>query len=129
MKQIKSKLGTVASLLALITCYGTIGSIALLSFIGISVQIDEKLMITIVTILLAIALLGMLYSFRLHKNIVPLLLALIAIAILVWVFYGAYSKALELSGFALLLVASVLDFRSKKKACPIVKKSKKDTLG
>ena len=117
MNKIKTKLGSIASLFALIACYGTIASVALLSFLGISVEIDEALMIKIVTVLLAAALLGMLYSWRSHRNIIPLILSLISTSILMWVFYGTDSKALELLGFLLLLIASILDFRSKKKVC------------
>lgn len=117
MGKFKSKLGSIAGILAVITCYGTLASIALLSFIGISVTIDEALMTKIITFLLAIALSGMLYSWRLHKNFIPLLLSLLAAGVLMWVFYGEYSKLLEWLGFLLLIVASILDFCSKKKIC------------
>lgn len=117
MEQFKSKLGYIASLFAAITCYGTIASIALLSFVGISVDVDWALLIKIITILLAFALLNMVYSWHLHKNVIPLLLSVIAIGVLIWVFYGPYSRLLEFIGFFLLMVASILDFRSKKKIC------------
>jgi hypothetical protein len=45
------------------------------------------------------------------------MLSLGAAALLLWVFYGSYSKSLELTGFALLVVASVWDFRAKKRVC------------
>ncbi len=118
MGKLKSKLGSIAGMLAVITCYGTLASVALLSFVGVSVAIDEALMVKLITFLLAIALLGMLYSWRLHKNFVPLLLSLLAAGMLIWVFYGSYSKLLEWMGFSLLIVASILDFCSKKKTCP-----------
>ncbi len=117
MENLKSKLGSIASIFAVVTCYGTLASVALLSLVGISVEIDEGLMIKIITLLLIIALSGMVYSWRSHRNIIPLLLGLLAAVILFWVFYGSYSKVLEILGFLLLFIASIVDFRSKKKTC------------
>jgi len=117
MRNLKSKLGSIASMFAVVACYGTLASVALLSLVGVSVEIDEGLMINIVTLLLIVALSGMVYSWRLHRNILPLLLGLLATFILFWVFYGSYSKVLEILGFVLLIIASIVNFRSKKKTC------------
>ncbi|GKT12326.1 MAG: hypothetical protein ISEC1_P1304 [Thiomicrorhabdus sp.] len=117
MENLKSRLGSIASIFAVVACYGTLASVALLSLVGISVEIDERLMINIVTLLLIIALSGMVYSWHLHRNILPLLLSLLAAIILFWVFYGRYTKELEILGFVLLIIASIVDFRSKKKTC------------
>jgi len=110
-------LGTATSLLAVGACYGTLGAVALLSLLGVSVDIDEALLVKWVTGLLILALAGMVYSYRIHRHPGPLLLSLAAAALLFWVFYGSYSQALELTGFGLLVVASIWDFRAKKRAC------------
>jgi len=112
-----SSLGSVTSLLAVATCYGTLAAISLLSLIGVSVDIDEAILVKLITGLLIVALSGMLYSWRSHRHPGPLLLSLSAAALLFWVFYGSYSKSLELTGFALLVIASLWDFRAKKRAC------------
>lgn len=116
-KQRLSWLGSVTSLLAVATCYGTLAAVTLLSLIGVSVEIDESTLVILITGLLILALLGMVYSWRIHRHPGPLLLSLGAAALLLWVFYGSYSKPLELTGFALLVVASVWDFRAKKRVC------------
>jgi arsenite methyltransferase len=116
-KQRLSWLGSITSLLAVATCYGTLAAVTLLSLIGVSVDIDEATLVKLITGLLVIALLGMVYSWRIHRHPGPLLLSLGAAALLLWVFYGSYSKPLELAGFALLVVASVWDFRAKKRTC------------
>ena len=112
-----SRLGTVTSLLAVATCYGTLAAVALLSLIGVSVEIDEGMLVKLITGLLVLALSGMGYSYRLHRHPGPLLLSLAAAALLLWVFYGSYSRPLELAGFAALVIAAVWDFRVKKRVC------------
>ena len=116
-KQNLSWLGSITSLLAVATCYGTLAAVSLLSLIGVSVNIDEALLVKMITGLLILALSGMLYSWRRHRHPGPLILSLAAAALLLWVFYGHYSKPLELTGFALLVIASLWDFRAKKRVC------------
>ena len=116
-RQRLSWLGSVTSLLAVATCYGTLAAVTLLSLVGVSVDIDEATLVKLITALLILALSGMVYSWRIHRHPGPLLLSLGAAALLLWVFYGSYSKPLELTGFALLVIASVWDFRAKKRVC------------
>lgn len=112
-----SWVGSAASLLAVLACYGTLTTVALLSVIGIGIEIDESLLVKLVTGLLVLALAGMAYSYRVHRHPGPLLLSITSAAVLLWVFYGSYSKPLELTGFAVLVFASLWDFRAKKRAC------------
>jgi len=112
-----SWLGSATSLLAILACYGTLAVVGLLSVVGISIQLDEGLLVKLISGLLILALLGMGYSYRAHRHPGPLLLSVTSAALLFWVFYGSYSKPLELTGFALLVLASVWDFRAKKRAC------------
>ena len=112
-----SWVGSVTSLLAVTACYGTLATVALLSVIGISIEIDESLLVKLITGLLVLALGGMGYSYSIHRHPGPLLLSIASAALLLWVFYGSYSKPLELTGFIALIIASVWDFRAKKRAC------------
>lgn len=110
-----SWLGSVTSLLAVATCYGTLAAVTLLSLIGVSVELDEATLVKLITGLLILALSGMVYSWRMHRYPGPLIVSLGAAGILLWVFYGSYSKPLELMGFALLVIAAIWDFRAKKR--------------
>ena len=112
-----SWLGSATGLLAVAACYGTLGAVALLSMIGISVDIDEATLTTLITALLVVALLGMAYSWRLHRQPGPLLLGVAAALILLWVFFAEYSSVGETMGFALLIIASLWDLRAKKRCC------------
>jgi len=123
-----SWLGSATSLIAVVACYGTLAAVALLSLVGVSVDIDESFMVKLITALLVLALLGMGNSFRLHRHAGPLLLSIAAAAVLFQVFYGKYSKPLELTGFAVLVIASVWDFRVKKSSCVCDEVCKEEAL-
>ena len=112
-----SWIGSATSLLAVAACYGTLAAVSLLSLIGINLEIEESVMVKLVSGLLVLALGGMAYSFSKHRNPGPLLLSVVAAALLLWVFFGAYSRPLEMLGFALLILASIWDFVAKKRAC------------
>lgn len=112
-----SWLGSAASLLAVAACYGTLAAVALLSIIGISIKIDESTLAKLITGLLVLALGGMGYSYSVHRRAGALVLSVASAALVMWVFYGSYSKTLELSGFAALIFASISDFRTKKRVC------------
>jgi arsenite methyltransferase len=111
-------LGSAASLFAVVACYGTLAAVALLAAIGVSVDLNEGTLVIFISVLLGLAIAGMVYSFRLHRHPGPLIVSILAVAMLSWVFYGSYTRSLELFGFAGLVVASIWDYRCKKKACP-----------
>jgi len=118
-----SRVGSATSLLAVTACYGTLAAVALLSAVGVSIEIDEGFMVKMISGLLFFALAGMVYSYSLHRHPGPLSLSIASAALLSWVFFGSYSKPLELTGFAALVFASVWDFRVKKRACACHKKN------
>lgn len=120
MKKVKrnlSWLGSITSLLAVATCYGTLAAVSLLSLIGVGVSINEATLVKLITVLLILALAGMLYSWRSHRHPGPLIVSLGAALLLLWVFYESYSKPLEITGFTVLVAASFWDFRVKKRIC------------
>ncbi len=111
-----SWLGSATSLLAVATCYGTMAAVALLSVVGISVEINEGIFIQVITGLLGLAVLGTAFTFRGHRHPGPLILTVAAATLLLWVFYGSYYFALEIVGFVGLILASIWDFRAKRQA-------------
>lgn len=85
--------------------------------IGASVEVDEGFLVKLISGLLLLALAGMGYSYRIHRHSGPLLLSIVSAMLLAWVFYGSYSKPLQLTGFAMLAAASIWDFRAKRRVC------------
>ena len=117
-------LALAASLLAVVSCYGTLGIVALLSVVGVTVHPNEGLMARILTIVLAVALLGMLHSRRGHRDMRPFLLGVASAALLIWVFHGRDSRPLEAMGFLGLVSASIWDFRARHRTCSLDPKVK-----
>ena len=99
-------LASAGSLLAVASCYSTLGVVALLSMAGVTVHLNEVLMTRIITGVLVVALLGLGYSFRTHRDVGPLLVGLTSATLLLWVFYGHYTRPLEALGFVGLVAAS-----------------------
>lgn len=110
-------LGSLGGIIALLACYGTLATVALLSVIGITVDVDEGVLVKVISFFLIFALAGMLFSWRKHRNSGPLILTGVAAALLAWTFYGHYNPWLEGGGFVGLLIASVWDLRLKKNIC------------
>ena len=96
------------------TCFSTMASVALLSVVSVSVQINEGIFTKVITGLLALAVLGTAFTYRRHRHPGPLVLSIAAAALLIWVFYGSYSFALAIIGFVGLVLASIWDFRAKR---------------
>jgi len=117
MIQRLGKISSFSGVFAVLMCYGTLFTVTVLSTIGISVEIYEGLMVKLITVLLMVALFGLIYSYRQHRKIVPLLIGILAVIILIWTFYGNYSKSLELTGFFILVVSTCADFYFKKRKC------------
>ncbi len=111
------RLGSFGGILAMLACYGTLATVALLSLVGITVDLDEGLLVKIISVFLVLAFVGTALSWRNHRNFGPLAITSVAVALLLSVFYGHYNAWLEGSGFAGLFIASVWDIRLKKQAC------------
>lgn len=108
-------LGSVASLLAVLTCCGPLVIVALLGVIGVHVTIEESTLVRYITPLLVLALLGMGYSFWVYRKAGPPLLGSCSIFLLGLAFYTVHSETLEIVGFVGLIGASIWDVRVKKK--------------
>lgn len=57
---------------------------------------------------------GIAISYRRHRVVGPLVLAVVGAAMVLWVMFGSFNRALEIAGFAALVAATVWDWRAKK---------------
>jgi rhodanese-related sulfurtransferase len=62
-----------------------------------------------------LAAIGIAASHRRHGSIWPTAIAVSGVALILWAMYGSYSPATELGGFLLLIVATLLDLRTRRK--------------
>lgn len=103
----------IATVLALIACYGTGLLVATLSLLGISLALDEQVWAG------AVSALAVLVTFLIalsswHRRIVPpAAIAVIGCVLILWTMYGSYSRVVEVVGFVFLAFAAVLDRRAR----------------
>ncbi len=102
--------GTVTFIVALITCYGTLGAIALMSALGVSMALNNDvwagtiiLFATVTTIIIAMGI-------KKHRSLIPMLIAVVGTCVLIYTMYIQYNFAIEIVGFFLLAIATYTDF-------------------
>ena len=100
---------SVAVVLSVVACYGTLALVAVLSTVGVTVSVHEGAWATVVVVLVWIAVLAMGVNLRLHRSFGPFILADIGALMVSWVMFIDFNRTMELSGFALLIVAALWD--------------------
>jgi hypothetical protein len=104
-------LAGLAAGLAIVSCYGTAAVVALLAALGVSVAINQRLWAGVIVSLTIIALMVLVRSRSRHLSKGPLALGVAGATLILWVMYGPFSRQAELTGFLLLAIASVWDWR------------------
>jgi rhodanese-related sulfurtransferase len=102
-----------ATLLAIVSCYGTLLFIGLLSVIGISLAVDERAWAGAIGLSAGFAAACIGLSGWRKRVVGPTAVALLGLTVILWTMAGAYDRAVELAGFALLAAAAVWDLRSR----------------
>ncbi len=115
-----SWLPRAATALAVLSCYGTTVLIGLLSLLGVSLALNESIWAGAISAFAALATIAIATSYRRHRVIGPTLVAVLGLGLVLWVMYGAYSRGIELVGFALLIAATFWDWRAAGRAAPPV---------
>lgn len=108
-------LASVATVLSIVACYGTLLVISALSLLGIGLTVHTGAWAGVISLLAVLAVVGVALGYRRHRVPAPLILALIGASLIVWVMFGTYSRILELIGFATLVVAATWDWRLKRR--------------
>lgn len=100
-----------ATVLAILTCYGTTLLIGLLSLLGVTLAVHEGLWAGAIAAFAALAAIAMAVSYRRHRVIGPTVVAVVGTALILWAMFGSYNRFIELVGFALLIAATLWDWR------------------
>ena len=101
--------GAMATGAALLSCYGVLAAVALLSVLGATVELDPSLWAATVAGAALLATAGTAWNLRRHRKPWPLLLAVLGAGAIVYVMFGSYDPVLEGAGFAALVGAVGLD--------------------
>ena len=118
-----SWLAGAAALLSIAVCYGTLGLIAVLSMIGVTLALNENIWAGVIVFFALLAVLGVTLGYRKHRNSNPARLAIFGAALVIWAMYGAAAIvdllgvpgfAVEIAGFSALIAAAFWDWRLKR---------------
>lgn len=104
----------VAVALSIVACYGTLALVTILSLAGVTVSLHEGAWATVIVVLAWIAVLAMGVNLQRHRSFGPFILADIGALLVSWVMFIEFNRTLELSGFALLIVAALWDRQLRK---------------
>jgi hypothetical protein len=103
-----------ATILAFATCAGTQLPVGMLSLMGATLVVVQGASAGAISALVLLAVMGVLLGYRHHRAPVPLILALVGAALVLWVMLGRDDRLMELAGFAALAAASAWDWRLKR---------------
>lgn len=97
--------GAVATGAALISCYGILAIVALLSVLGMAVEIEPGLWAASISGAALLATAGTAWNLRRHRKPWPLLLSLLGAGAILYVMFGSYEATIEAAGFVVLVGA------------------------
>ncbi len=118
-----SLLAGASALLSIAVCYGTLGLIAVLSLMGVTLAVNEDIWAGAIVAFALLAVLGVALGYRQHRNANPLWLAITGAALVIWAMYGSEgivdllgvpAFAVEITGFSALVAAAWRDGRLKR---------------
>jgi len=118
-----SWLAGASALLSLTACYGTLGLVALLSMMGVTLALNVDIWAGVIVTFALLAVIGVTLGYRRHRNANPVRLAVIGAALVIWAMYGADaivdllgvpSTIVEIAGFAALMASAYWDWRLKR---------------
>lgn len=107
-----SLVGAVAAVVALLSCYGPLLLLAVLSLLGASLVVNQTLWAGAILAATAVTVLALLASFLRHRRPGSLLLALAGAALIFYAMLGSYHVLVEGLGFVLLIGGVVMDLRN-----------------
>ena len=116
MRRLTDRLAGLATGFAVVACYGTAVVVTLLSLLGVSIALNQRVWAGAVTTFAALAAGAIASSYPRHHMIAPIASAGAGLALIFWVMFVSYDRLAELAGFVLLVAATVLDSRARARA-------------
>ena len=116
-------LAGASALLSIAVCYGTLGLIAVLSLMGVTLAVNDHIWAGAIVAFALLAVFGVALGAMKHRKVSPAFLALAGAGLVIWAMYGAEGIAdllelpsfvVELAGFSALVAAALWDWRLKR---------------
>jgi hypothetical protein len=108
-------LGSVATALSLVACYGTLAVIGILGALGIAIALDETIWAGAIVAFATLAVGGFALGLIRHRQPWPILVGGLGLVILGYAMYVQYDRLTELVGFILLCLAAFWDWRLRRR--------------
>lgn len=113
------KIGIVGSFIAAACCLGLPGVVSIVAAIGLGFIINDTVLLPLMILFLALALIGLVFGYRVHRQPWPLLLGGISsVALLFFIFVQTIKPAAYLA-IAGLVLAAVLNIKARGKQAPV----------
>jgi hypothetical protein len=104
----------IAVALSVVTCYGTLALVAILSLMGVSMPLHEGTWATVIVVLAWIAVLAMGVNLQRHRSFGPFIIADVGALLVSWVMFVDFNRPMEIMGFGLLIAAALWDRQLRK---------------
>ena len=113
MKPEPGQLAGIGTVLSLIVCYGTLALIGILGALGVAIAVNNTLWAGAIVAFAALAVVGLGAGLMRHRKPWPLLTGGTGAAVIAYAMYVHYDRTIEISGFLLLSLAALWDWRIK----------------
>ena len=107
-------LPAVTTAAAVVACYGTVATVALLSLLGIGIVVHEGAWAGIISVFAVLASAALVLGYGRHGKPGPAVLGAVGAALIVWTMLASYDRIVEIAGFAALVVAAIWDRRARR---------------
>ena len=102
-----SRFTGLSTLLSILACYGTLAMVSILSFLGITIDINTGIWAAAITFFAWLAVAGVAGSFKQHRTVGPLIIAAVGAVLITLAMFVSYSRIIEIVGFAGLVFAAL----------------------
>jgi arsenite methyltransferase len=106
--------GLLTLVLALLACYGTLVVLALLSMIGITLVVREDVWAGTIMLFVLLSASVVVLGIKRHHVVALLVPVVIGVTLIAYVMFSTYNLVLEISGFVLLGIAIIWDYRLRR---------------
>lgn len=111
-KRLSDWVAPAAAALSVITCYGTLAAVGLLSALGVAITLDETVSASAIVVFAWLALVTLWVGRRRHGSFRPISPAAIGVAMITFMMVD-YQRIIELTRFAFPGIGTFLDWRTR----------------
>ncbi|MDK8464833.1 MerC family mercury resistance protein [Marinobacter sp. SS13-12] len=108
-------LGVAALVLALLSCYGALAAVGMVTALGLGMALNPGLWAGTIGLFTILAMVFIAAGFRRHRSVTPAALALIGSVLVLYALFVNYGVITELTGFVFLIGAATRDLNLRRR--------------